>query len=172
MNAPVNRFAASAYEQVGLETGVSAASPHKLISMLFEGAIQALNQAAIALSVKDLAGKGALIGKAISIIDEGLGASLDMKAGGELANNLAALYDYMVRRLLTANLRNDAQMLREVTGLLAGLKEAWDAIGDQKAPAAAATPAAAPEAPPAAPVTPQAMTDAFAARVATTYGRV
>jgi flagellar protein FliS len=120
---------ASAYARVGIETGVVAASPHRLISMLFEGALIALSSAVQQMKAGSTAAKGQSISKAINIIDNGLRASLDKKVGGEIALSLDALYEYMSKRLLTANSTNQPDMVDEVQGLLRQLKSAWDAIG-------------------------------------------
>ena len=119
---------ANAYAKVGVETGVMAANPHKLIVMLFEGAEVALRLARQQMADGDVPAKGRSISKAINIIDNGLRASLDKKAGGEIATNLEALYEYMVERLLHANLNNSSEMLQEVLQLLAELRGAWEAI--------------------------------------------
>ncbi|MBL8434713.1 MAG: flagellar export chaperone FliS [Zoogloea sp.] len=123
------RRGAAAYSSVGVETGVSTADPHKLILMLFEGALLQISTAAIALENKDVPGKGMAISKAIEIILNGLKVSLDYEAGGELAQRLGALYDYMTQRLLYANLHNSRPAMDEVTQLLTDLKSAWEAIG-------------------------------------------
>ncbi len=133
---------ANSYAKVGLETGVAAASPHKLIVMLFEGALTAIRNASMHMKAGEIAKKGAAISKAIAIVESGLRASLDKEAGGAIAASLDSLYDYIGRRLLAANLTNDPAILDEVQALLLDLKGAWDAIGEQ--------PAAAPIAPPRA----------------------
>lgn len=120
--------ALNAYKNVGLESGVASADPHKLILMLYQGAILAIASAKNQIGRKQIAEKGTSITKAIKIIDEGLKASLDVKAGGEIASNLSELYDYMNQRLLIANLKNDVKILDEVSALLAELKEAWESI--------------------------------------------
>lgn len=125
MHSPAN-----AYARVGLESNVAAANPHLLIVMLFDGAVLNVNSAAVSIAHADVAGKGQAISKAIEIINNGLKASLDMNAGGELAQRLAALYDYMVSRLLYANLHNSEAALKEVAGLLLEIKGAWEAIRD------------------------------------------
>jgi flagellar protein FliS len=125
---------ARAYANVKVETGVAASSPHSLIVMLFEGAMVAVASGIQHMEAGDIAKKGASISKAISIIDNGLRASLDKKVGGDIALNLDALYEYMSDRLLTANLKNQPATLEEVYQLLKGLKDAWEAI----TPAAAA----------------------------------
>jgi flagellar protein FliS len=136
---------ANAYAKVGVETGVMAANPHKLIVMLFEGAEVALRLARQQMAAGDVPAKGRSISKAINIIDNGLRASLDKKAGGEIAANLEALYEYMVERLVQANLHNSSDMLQEVLSLLAELRGAWEAIapGTPAAPAPAVAQSAA-----------------------------
>jgi flagellar protein FliS len=129
---------ANAYAKVGLETGVVASSPHKLIVMLFEGALVAVRAAAVHMKAGEIEQKGNAISKAIMIVENGLRASLDKTAGGQIAANLDALYDFIGRRLLTANLTNQPELLDEVHVLLADLKGAWETIGDSVKPATAA----------------------------------
>lgn len=121
----------NAYANVDLDTSIDSASPHKLIVMLYDGALATLLNAKLNMKAGNIAIKGQAISKAISIIDNGLRASLDKKAGGEIAGNLDALYDYMSRRLLQANLKNDVGIIEEVHRLLADLRGAWVAIGDK-----------------------------------------
>jgi flagellar protein FliS len=132
---------ANAYAKVSVETGVTSASPHQLIVMLFDGALMAVSNAASQMKAGNIAGKGQSISKAISIIENGLRASLDKKAGGSIAGNLDALYEYMCNRLLQANLKNQPEMLDEIQGLLKDLKQSWESIGDTPASANAAAPA-------------------------------
>ena len=120
--------ASKAYAKIGVESGVSAADPHKLISMLYQGALLAIANAKNGMMRKDVAIKGTAISKATMIIDDGLNASLDKGVGGELASNLSSLYDYMIARLVVANLNNDMAALDEVARLLNDLKSAWDSI--------------------------------------------
>jgi flagellar protein FliS len=127
--SPANR--AAAYARVSTETSVEAASQHQLILMLYDGALLALRSATTAMESKDVPKKGAAISKAIDIIDNGLKASLDLNAGGEIAQRLQALYDYMGERLLYANLHNNAAAVDEVAGLLASLRDAWQGIAEQ-----------------------------------------
>lgn len=126
--------AASAYAKVGIETGVISASPHKLIVMLYDGAIVALTNAVQSMNNGDIASKGHSISKAIAIIENGLRASLDKKAGGDIAVSLDALYEYMNGRLLQANLKNEIEGLQEVQNLLRDLKSAWEAISPDNKP--------------------------------------
>ncbi len=121
--------AVSAYQRIGVETGVESADPHKLILMLFEGAQEALAKARMHIQHNEIAEKGQMISKAIMIIDHGLKASLDMNAGGDLAIKLQALYDYMTHRLLVANIQNNTEIVNEVNMLLSELHGAWKEIG-------------------------------------------
>jgi flagellar protein FliS len=120
--------ALNTYKNVGLESGVAAADPHKLILMLYQGAILAVSSAKNQMLRKQISAKGASISKAIKIIDEGLKACLNVEAGGEIGKNLYDLYDYMNQRLLLANLKNDPAILDEISGLLGELKGAWESI--------------------------------------------
>ena len=121
--------AISAYQRIGVETGIESADPHKLILMLFEGAQEALAKARMHMQHNEVAEKGQMISKAIMIIDHGLKASLDMNAGGDLAIKLQALYDYMTHRLLVANIQNNLEIVNEVNKLLSELYGAWKEIG-------------------------------------------
>lgn len=123
--------AINAYQNVSVESSVMGADPHKLIQMLFHGALLEIASARSEILRKDTAAKGKSISKAIAIIGDGLNASLDKKVGGELALNLSSLYEYMVFRLVDANLKNDISILDEVARLLAELKSAWDSIRPQ-----------------------------------------
>lgn len=120
--------AINSYQRIGLESGIVSANPHKLILMLFEGAQQALDRSQLYIRQNEITARGEMISKAIMIIDHGLKASLDIKAGGELAERLSQLYDYMTRRLLTANLYNNLEIVEEVSGLLSELHDAWAEI--------------------------------------------
>jgi flagellar protein FliS len=127
---------AHSYANVGLETGVIAASPHQLIVLLYEGAELAVRMAIRHIQAGNLTEKSAAITKASAIILEGLRAALDLKQGGEIARQLDALYDYMNKRLMLAHLNNQTAPLEEVLGLLRELHGAWLQI----APAGRAAP--------------------------------
>ena len=130
-----------AYGRQNVAVQVESASPHRLILMLFDGAISACRLARAHLQNGATAEKGTAISKAIAIVQEGLRVSLDKEQGGELAANLDALYDYIGRQLLQANLRNDAAKLGEAVALLCGLRESWEQVD----PARAAAPAPRPD---------------------------
>ncbi|GAB1266428.1 flagellar export chaperone FliS [Aurantivibrio infirmus] len=123
---------AHAYSSMQVHTGVSSASPHRLVQMLFEGALERIAQAKGAMLQKQVERKGQLIGKAVDIIG-GLQGALEDKGEGNLSANLDALYEYSIRRLLEANRQNDTSLLDEVSGLLHEVKGAWDAIADEVA---------------------------------------
>ncbi|MFN0302494.1 MAG: flagellar export chaperone FliS [Burkholderiales bacterium] len=127
------RKAAATYAAVDLEARVTSASQHELIQMLLDGAILALNQACAAIAAKDIAAKGQATSRAVSIIEEGLRASLDKNQGGTLAESLDGLYEYMSQRLLLASMRGDVNGFVEVKKLLTELRGAWSAIRHQPA---------------------------------------
>ena len=120
----VPRNAAKAYSNVGIETGVHAANPAELVVMLYDGALMAIADAQRHIAHRKVAEKGQAISRAISIIDSGLRASLDLQSS-PLAGQLEQLYEYMSRRLLLASVRNDASVMDEVARLLRELRGAW-----------------------------------------------
>ncbi len=117
------------YKKVGAQSGVETADPHRLIQMLMEGAIEKIHIAKSHMMANRIGEKATYITWAMSIID-GLRMSLDKSAGGDIAQNLEDLYDYMNRRLLAANLKNDTTYLDEVVKLMQTIKDGWDAIPD------------------------------------------
>lgn len=121
--------AKQAYQQVDIESEIINATPYQLISILYKGALSALKRAEIFMQQNDIAAKGKELSKAIDIIDTGLKHALDHDAGGEIADNLASLYDYMVMRLLKANLENNVTYIQEVYQLLSDLASTWQQIG-------------------------------------------
>ncbi|MEX1667535.1 flagellar export chaperone FliS [Zhongshania guokunii] len=119
--------ATQAYASVGAQSSVAAASPHRLIQLLMDGALDRLAVAKGHMQRKDVSRKIVAIDRIMSIVD-GLRMSLDHSVNAEMTENLENLYDYMNRRLLLANINNDESALDEVASLLKELKEAWDAI--------------------------------------------
>ncbi len=115
------------YKQVSVSSQVFEASPHRLIQMLMEGGLERLAQAQGAMARGQSSVKGELISKAIGIVG-GLREGLDMSKGGEVAQNLDRVYEYMITRMLEANKSNDPTPLVEVSGLLREVKSGWDAI--------------------------------------------
>ena len=120
---------ASAYARVGVESGVMSASPHQLIVMLFDGGLAAMRAARIHMEAGNTAEKGRSISKALDIVNNGLAAALDTEKGGEVAERLGSLYDYIARLLLAANLHNDPQSLSQAESLLENVASAWRDIG-------------------------------------------
>lgn len=119
----------SAYEKMSLETSVNHASPHQLIALLFDGALHAMKLAVLCLQKGKIAKKGAAISKAINIIDNGLKSSLNFEQGGEIAENLNDLYQYISQQLVLANLHNDQEKLQFCFNLLNNIAESWREIG-------------------------------------------
>lgn len=122
-----------AYRSVELQGQIESVTPHKLILMLFEGALLSISHAQRYMDEQNIPEKGKAISKAIDIIAQGLKASLNMEAGGDLSDKLYALYDYMCRRLFYANANNDKAALVEVSNLLRELKGGWEEIANDPA---------------------------------------
>ncbi len=116
---------AQAYRKIAAETGITDASPHRLVAMLYDGFMESVAEARGAMRAGEIERKGRAIGRAVRIVEEGLRAGLNLEAGGRLAADLNQLYGYVVMRLTTANLRNDEAMLEECQRLILPLREAW-----------------------------------------------
>ncbi len=126
----MNKSYVEQYSKIGMETGVASADPHRLILMLLEGAIASTAFAKNEMQRGHLAAKGEAISKAINIIGE-LDLSLNMDVGGEIAENLRRLYDYMSLQLVDANLHDDEKKLDQVVQILTELKAGWVGITDE-----------------------------------------
>ncbi|MBL1265093.1 flagellar export chaperone FliS [Candidatus Methylomicrobium oryzae] len=124
MNASL---AMNQYKEVRVQSSVMDATPHRLIQMLMEGVLEKIALAKGNILRKEIAQKGENISKAITIVG-GLQASLDKEKGGELAENLNSLYDYMSQRLLMANIQSNEAILDEVADLMLEIKAGWDEI--------------------------------------------
>jgi flagellar protein FliS len=122
------RAHADSYHRVHVETGVQSGDTHKLIEMLLEGAIDAIQKARGALDREDVRTKNEQASKAVRIVEEGLRAALDPVAGGQLAGELDQLYAYIVRKLTLANLRNNDAAMMECVQLLQPIRDAWSSI--------------------------------------------
>ena len=109
------------------ESALTDATPHKLIGMLFDGALESIAKATGAITSGDIAVRGEAIGKAMTIV-ENLRTMLDSERGGEISANLEQIYDYICRRLLQASSEQDPAILKEVAGLLREVKGGWDSI--------------------------------------------
>ncbi len=115
----------AAYQQNAVETQ----SQGRIIVLLYEGAIRFLRQAQEALDQQDYVRKGELINRAIEIILE-LNVSLNLEAGGEIAQNLRSLYHFMMQHLTVANVKCDKQMIQDVVNILDELNQGWKQITD------------------------------------------
>lgn len=117
-----------AYARIEVESAVMSASQQQLVTMLFDGALNALVRARLFLQDGNLEGKGLSLSKAINIIDNGLKVGIDETSSDELTQNLLALYSYMVRRIFQANLHNDISAIEEVENLLRNIADAWKEV--------------------------------------------
>lgn len=117
----------AAYQSASAHGGVAAADPHRLVVMLMDGALERIATARGCIERKDTAEKARLLNRAVSIVGE-LRSSLDMRGGGQIAENLANLYEYMCHRLLQANAESSVSLLDEVSKLLSDIRSAWIAI--------------------------------------------
>jgi len=130
MNAQLKQKFLQQYKNTGLETSVSEASPHKLVSMLYEGALTKIARAKGFMQRQQFKDKAAEIAKVTAILMN-LRFNLDFEAGGEVALNLDALYEYMNRRVLEAGRENSIEKLDEVADLIRTIKEGWDQMPEE-----------------------------------------
>ncbi len=128
MFTPVSTRAASAYKTVSAATSVQGADPHQLVNLLFDALLQSMNQARGALERGDMETKAKALSKAVRILEEGLRGGLNLQEGGELAQQLQAVYAYSVQQLTLANMRNDDALITEVTGLIEPVAQSWKDI--------------------------------------------
>ncbi|WP_367067464.1 flagellar export chaperone FliS [Oryzisolibacter sp. LB2S] len=135
MFTAMNPRAASAYQRINIETSMRSFDQHQLVSLLYEGVLGAIANARGALARGDVAAKCNGIAKAVRILEEGLMTALDRKAGGALAENLGAVYEYCLARLIQANVRNDDAMLQEVARLIAPIAQGWNEMKNGNAAA-------------------------------------
>jgi len=115
------------YQQNYIQGGTETATPHRLVQMLMEGALDKLLVSKRFMMAKDVAKKGENISWTISIIDS-LRSCLNVEVGGEFAENLYSLYGYMEQKLLEANIKDDPKLIDEVAQLMIQVKSGWDAI--------------------------------------------
>lgn len=134
---------ANAYQRINVETSMHTIDQHQLVSLLYEGVLNAIATARGAMARGDILAKCNAVSKAIRILEEGLSTALDKVDGGVLAQNLGDLYDYSVRRLILANAHNDDAAMLEVMRLIEPIATGWNAIKNPgvtapKAPSAVA----------------------------------
>ena len=121
----LRRHSVNAYASVGLETQVLSASPERLITLLFDGALSAIAKARLHLQQGNIAERGLAISKAIDIVDSGLKAAVDREAGGEVATNMVATYELVLHHLMQANLNADEEKLTLAETVLKEISSAW-----------------------------------------------
>ncbi|OBU46193.1 flagellar export chaperone FliS [Photobacterium damselae] len=121
------RGSLQAYKKVSVNAQLASASPHRIIQMLYAGAIERLIQGKAAMEQGNIAMKCERLSKALDIIMS-LRDCLSMEEGGDIANNLDSLYDYMIRQVSTANAENQPELIDEVITMLREIKSAWDQI--------------------------------------------
>jgi flagellar secretion chaperone FliS len=125
----------AAYQSNAVHGRVAAADQHGLVLMLMDAALERMTSARGCLERRELVRKTKLLHSCVSIIAE-LRGSLNTAEGGAIAQNLSALYDYMMRRLLRANIENSTRCVTEVLSLLSELRTVWVSIGPQVRPPA------------------------------------
>jgi flagellar protein FliS len=129
----MSHYATRAYANVGVNTAIESASPHKLVLMLYDALLKQLRIAKLHLERGEIAPKAAAISKAMALIDQGLRPGLDLERGGSIAAQLLALYDYSTERLFHANLKNDVKPVEEVIRLIEPIRGAWATINPDAA---------------------------------------
>lgn len=117
------------YQQMSAHGAVMDATPHRLIQMLLDGAMTRIVTAKGHMERGKIAEKGEHISQAMAII-EGLRNSLDFEQGGDIAQNLDNLYEYITNILFKANRDNNLELLTESAFLIGEIKGAWDEISD------------------------------------------
>lgn len=127
------------YKKVDLKSGIDQASPHRMVQMLLEGALQRVATAKGHMERKEIAQQGEEISKAITIVG-GLQGTLNAEQGGDVARNLDALYDFVAQGLVEANRTASVAKLDEVMGVLVQIKSGWDAIPAEHHQTTAGTP--------------------------------
>jgi flagellar secretion chaperone FliS len=127
------RASANLYQRVGVESQVVQADPHRMVALLFDGFMEAVAQARGALRQGQRDAKATACSRAMAILEDGLRAGLDLKAGGSLARDLDELYSYIAMRLTMANVRNDEAALDECQRLVQPLQQAWASIATDPA---------------------------------------
>ena len=124
---------ASTYRALSVQTGVVDASPHRLIQMLLDGSLEAIARARMAMGQRNVVARVEAVTRALRIVDEGLKASLDHAAGGEIAANLGRIYGYVTVLLTEANNEGSDEKLAEAARLLEMIREGWRGIADHPA---------------------------------------
>jgi flagellar secretion chaperone FliS len=127
MNAMIRQRFLNQYAQTSVLTGIENATPHRMVQMLYDGVLDRIAQAKGLMLRKDFEKKSKTINNIIEIISH-LQQSLDLDTGGEVAQNLYALYGYMLQQVFKASRHNDPALLDEVTSLMKNISQAWDGM--------------------------------------------
>ncbi|MGH9622329.1 MAG: flagellar export chaperone FliS [Bryobacteraceae bacterium] len=114
-----------------VEGSVCDSDPVRLVVALYEGALEATQQARRCLGSEDIWGRAKAVSKAVNILTE-LATSLDHRKGGEISGNLARLYNYMQKKLMEGHTKKSAAAFEEVEKLLGTLLQAWHTAAEQK----------------------------------------
>jgi flagellar protein FliS len=130
VNAYSRNAKLAAYQSNAVHGGVAAADPHGLVLMLMNAAVERLTTARGCIERREIVQKAKLLHSCVRIVGE-LRGTLNLSAGGPIAQNLSDLYEYMARRLLRANIDNDIACINEVLSLLGEIRSAWVAIGPE-----------------------------------------
>lgn len=125
MNAMIRQRFLQQYAQTSVTTGIESATPHRLVQMLYDGVLDRIAQAKGFMLRKEFEKKSRVVNSIISIISH-LQQTLDLDRGGDVAQNLYAVYGYASQQVFKASRHNDPALLDEVTGLIRSLKQAWD----------------------------------------------
>ncbi|WP_336795287.1 flagellar export chaperone FliS [Erwinia aphidicola] len=123
-----SRTGQSAYAQVSLESQLSGATPHQLITMLLEGAVNAMVRAKIYFEQGNIARRGEMISRAINIIDNGLRSALNHDVGGKISEELESLYEYVSRSLLLVNFNQTPEALPHLIEIMSNISITWKEI--------------------------------------------
>ena len=130
MSSFARKSSLAAYHSVSVHGGVANADAHGMVQMLLDAAAERMATARGCIERGEIARKASLLHSCVTLIAE-LRGSLNMAEGGPLAQNLSALYEYMTRQLLMANVESDVQKINEVLGVLNEIRGAWIAIGPE-----------------------------------------
>jgi flagellar protein FliS len=117
----------NAYKKGNLKEDIAQADPHKLTLMLMQGALDRMAYTKGCIERKDYAGKSEHVSRATAIVMN-LRDTLDMQSGSDISDKLYSLYDYMIQRLIDANVQNNLKIIDEVINLLLPIKTAWSQI--------------------------------------------
>ncbi|WP_102795740.1 flagellar export chaperone FliS [Bowmanella denitrificans] len=120
----------NAYKKGNIKQDIASADPHKLTLMLMQGALDRMAFAKGCIERKEFEAKAEHLSRASAIVMN-LRDTLDMSLQSEVSDNLYALYDFMLQRLIDANVQNSLKIMDEVISLMLPIKTAWAEIPEQ-----------------------------------------